>query len=414
MGKNIWILNHYAVTPDMAGGTRHYDLGRELVKRGHKVTIFASGLRHSNKKYIKVKPKELFNIENYDGVLFVWLNTLRYSGNNWRRILNMISYGIRIIKVAKKFEKPDVIIGSSVHPFAVIAAWWLAKRYKVKFIFEVRDLWPQTPIEMGVIKANGIPAKLLYSWEKFMYERADNIIVLMPKAKEYIKKYNIDPQKIVWICNGVNLEQFDNSELIDPSSENIKGFIKYRDKFKVIYIGAHGPANGLENVVNTANLLSKKSPDIHFFLVGDGIEKKKLIQKAKENNVDNIAFLNAVPKLQVPSILQKADLLLICCRNLEFYKYGISPNKLFDYLASKRPIIISGNFSNNIVRDAKAGITVEPEDAKALAEGILRIKKMGADERQKLGKNGRAYVEKHYNTKKLAEKLEKYCNVPKI
>ena len=203
------------------------------------------------------------------------------------------------------------------------------------------------------------------------------------------------------------MEQFDNAEPIEPSSENIKDFIKYRDKFKVIYIGAHGPANGLENVVNTATLLSKKSPDIHFFLVGDGIEKKKLIQKAKENNIDNITFLNAVPKLQVPSILQKADLLLICWRNLKLYKYGISPNKLFDYLASKRPIIMSGNFYNNIVRDAKAGITVEPEDQKALAEGILQIKQMPEEERRQLGVNGRAYVEKHYDTRILAEKLEK-------
>ena len=408
MGKNVWILNHYAISPDMAGGTRHYDLGRELVKRGHKVTIFASGLRYSNKKYIKVKLKELFNIENYDGVLFVWVNTLRYSGNNWRRILNMISYGIRILKVAKKFEKPDVIIGSSVHPFAVIAAWWLAKRYKVKFLFEVRDLWPQTPIEMGVIKANGIPAKLLYSWEKFMYKRAEKIIILMPNAKEYIKKYNIDLRKIVWICNGVNLEQFDNNSLANNLPPKIiQEFIKYRDKFKVIYMGAHGPANGLDNVINAAILLTKKTEDVHFFLVGEGIEKDKLIKKAKENNIDNITFLNAVPKLQVPSILQKADLLLICGRNLKLYKYGISPNKLFDYLASKRPIVMSGNFSNNIVRDAKAGITVEPEDAEALAEGIIKIQKMLPEERKKMGENGRAYVEKHYDTRILAEKLEK-------
>ena len=408
MGKNVWILNHYAITPDMAGGTRHYDLGRELVKRGHKVTIFASGLRHSNKKYIKVKLKELFNIENYDGVLFVWVNTLRYSGNNWRRILNMISYGIRISKVAKKFEKPDVIIGSSVHPFAVIAAWWLAKRYKVKFLFEVRDLWPLTPIEMGVIKANGIPAKLLNNWEKFMYERADNIIVLMLNAKEYIKKYNIDLRKIVWICNGVNLEQFDNNSLANNLPPKIiQEFTKYRDKFKIIYTGAHGPANGLDNVINAAILLTKKTEDVHLFLVGEGIEKDKLIKKVKENNLNNITFLNLVPKKQVPSILQKADLLLICCRNLRLYKYGISPNKLFEYLASKRPIIMSGNFSNNIVRDAKAGITVEPEDAEALAEGIIKIQKMLPEERKKMGENGRAYVEKHYDTRILAEKLEK-------
>jgi len=295
-----------------------------------------------------------------------------------------------------------------VHPFAVIAAWWLAKRYKVKFIFEVRDLWPLTPIEMGVIKANSIPAKLLYNWEKFMYERADNIIVLMPNAKEYIKKYNIDPQKIVWICNGVNLEQFDNNSAINNLSPKIiQEFTKYRDKFKIIYAGAHGPANGLDNVINAAILLTKESEDVHFFLVGEGIEKDKLIKKAKENNLNTVTFLNLVPKIQVPSMLQKADLLLICWRNLRLYKYGISPNKLFDYLASKRPIIMSGNFSNNIVQDAKAGITVEPEDAKALAEGILKIKKMTADERQKLGENGRAYVEKYHSTQVLGDILEK-------
>jgi len=114
-----------------------------------------------------------------------------------------------------------------------------------------------------------------------------------------------------------------------------------------------------------------------------------------------------VPKIQVPSILQKADLLLICWRNLRLYKYGISPNKLFDYLASKRPIIMSGNFFNNIVRDAKAGITVEPEDAKALTEGILRIKKMSPEERRKLGANGRVYVEKYHSTQALGDILEK-------
>lgn len=406
MSKNIWILNHYAISPDMAGGTRHYDLGRELVKRGHKVTIFTSGFDYVKKKYIKVQSGDRYNVEDYNEVRFVWLNTVPYYINNWRRILNMISYGIRVLSIAKNFRRPDVVIGSSVHPFAVIAAWWLAKRYKAKFIFEVRDLWPQTPIEMGVIKANGIPAKLLYNWEKFMYINAKKIIVLMPNAKEYIKKYNIDSQKIVWICNGVNLQQFDNAEPIEPSSEIVKDFIKYRDKFKVIYTGAHGPANGLENIVNAANLLSKTVPDVQFFLVGDGIEKKKLIQKVKENNINNIVFLNSVSKLQVPSILQKADLLLICGRNLELYKYGISPNKLFDYLASKKPIIMSGNFSNNIVRDAKAGVTVEPEDAKALAEGILKIKKMSSKERIILGINGRAYVEKYYSTRVLGEKLD--------
>jgi len=299
MSKNIWILNHYAITPDMAGGTRHYDLGRELVKRGHKITIFASGFRSNSKKYIKAKTKEVFNVENCDGVYFVWLNTIPYYRNNWRRILNMISYGIKILRIAKKFEKPDVIIGSSVHPFAVLAAWWLARRYKTRFIFEVRDLWPQTPIDMGVIKPNGIIAKLMYAWEKFMYKKAEKIIVLLPNAKDYIENLGIDPQKIVWIPNGVNLEQFNKPEYFNSSSEIAEVFRKYKDKFKVVYAGAHGPANGLEIVIDAASLLFKKSANIQFFLIGDGIEKKRLIKKAQEKNICNVTFLNPVPKSQV-------------------------------------------------------------------------------------------------------------------
>lgn len=407
MNKNVWILNHYAISPDMSGGTRHYDLGKELVRRGHKVTIFASGFSHNTKKYMKVHPKERYKIENYNGVRFVWLNTTLYYGNDWRRILNMISYGVRVLSVCRGIEKPDVIIGSSVHPFAVLAAWWLARRYKTRFIFEVRDLWPQTAVEIGLIKSTGIPARILYAWEKFMYKKAEKIIVLLPNAKEYIEKCGIDPQKIVWIPNGVDLEEFDKSVHFDSSLKTAKVFEKYKDKFKVVYAGAHGSANGLEVVINAAYLLFEKSENIHFFLIGDGPEKKKLIKKAQERAVDNITFLDSVPKSQVPAILQRSDLLMFCLRNLDIYKYGISLNKMYDYFASGKPVIMSGDAINNIIQEAKAGINVEPENPEALAKGILKIKNMTLEERQKLGANGRTYVEKYHNARALADILEK-------
>lgn len=408
MSKNIWILNHYAVSPDMSGGTRHYDLGRDLIRRDHKVTIFASGFDHNTKKYIKVHPKERYKIEDYSGVRFVWINTIPYYGNDWRRILNMISYGIRVLSVCRGIEKPDVIIGSSVHPFAVLAAWWLARRYKTRFIFEVRDLWPQTAVEMGAIKTTGIPARILYAWEKFMYKKAEKIIVLMPNAKDYIEKCGIDPQKIVWIPNGVDIEQFDKNNRFDLASEAAKAFKKYKNKFKVVYTGAHGPANGLETVIEAAYLLAKKSTNIQFFLIGDGPEKKKLIKKVQEKNIDNITFLDPVPKSQVAGVLYQSDLLLHCLKKLEVLKYGMSPNKIYDYLSSRKPIIMSVQaFKNNIVQEAKAGITVEPENPEALAKGIVKIQEMALEERQKLGANGRAYVEKYHNTRVLANILEK-------
>jgi len=288
-----------------------------------------------------------------------------------------------------------------------LAAWRLAKRYKVKFIFEVRDLWPQTAIEMGAIKSTGIPAKILYTWEKFMYKKTKKIIVLLPNAKEYIEKRGIDPQKIVWIPNGVDLEEFDKSIHVDPSSEVIKVFEKYKDKFKVIYTGAHGPANGLEIVIQAACLLFEKSANVHFFLIGDGPEKKKLIKKAQKRAVGNITFLDPVPKSQVPAILQRSDLLMFCLRNLDIYKYGISLNKMYDYFASGKPVIMAGDTVNNVVREARAGITVEPENPDALAQGIIKIMKMAPEEREKLGANGRAYVEKYHNIRVLADILEK-------
>ena len=184
--------------------------------------------------------KEYFKIENYNGICFVWLKTIPYYGNNWRRLLNVISYGVRAVSICRGIEKPDVIIGSSVHPFAVLAAWWLARRNKAKFIFEVRDLWPQTAVEMGVIKNTGIRAKILYAWEKFMYKKAEKIIVLLPYAEEYIKNKGINHKKVIWIPNGVDLERFDNPEPLDSSLKIFRSIMKYKDKFKVIYTGAHG------------------------------------------------------------------------------------------------------------------------------------------------------------------------------
>jgi glycosyltransferase involved in cell wall biosynthesis len=387
----------------MAGGTRHYDLGKQLVERGLKVTIFASGFDHSTKKYVKMAPTERFRIEDHDGVRFVWLNTIPYYRNDIRRVLNMFSYGIRVLNTIKGFDKPDVVIGSSMHPVAALAGWWLARKYGARFVFEVRDLWPQTAVDMGAMKPTSVLVRLLYAWEKFMYQRAEKIISLLPKAKEYIISRGIDPDKIVWIPNGVNLDRFDNPEPLDPKSEAAKVFTQHKNKFKVVYTGAHGPANGLDVILRAAHLLSEMSADVHIFLVGDGPEKSNLIKKAQQYYLSNITFLDPVPKAQVPSLLNQADLLLHCLKPLEVFKHGISPNKMFDYLASRRPIIMAVEAANNIVEDAKAGITVEPGNPQALAEGILKIKQMTAAERGLLGANGRAYVEKYHNIKVLGE-----------
>ena len=172
---NIWIFNHYAITPDMAGGTRHYDFGKELVKRGHEVTIFASSFHYSQHRELKLTWGEKYKVERVEGVNFVWIKTFPYQKNDWRRVLNMVSYawkvywiGRGIKKLDQDINKPDIIIGSSVHLLAVLSAYWLSKHYRAKFIMEVRDLWPQTLVDIGKFKENNPIIKILRIIEKFL------------------------------------------------------------------------------------------------------------------------------------------------------------------------------------------------------------------------------------------------------
>lgn len=158
-------------------------------------------------------------------------------------------------------------------------------------------------------------------------------------------------------------------------------------------------------MVDAAAILARRSPNIHFFLVGDGPEKEKLLQKVRQHSISNITFLDPVPKSQVPSLLKQADLLLHCLKPLNVFRHGISPNKMYDYLASAKPVIMSAEAVNNIVQEAQAGITVEPGNPEALAEGILRLYRLTPEERERLGANGRSYVEKYHDINILSEKL---------
>jgi glycosyltransferase involved in cell wall biosynthesis len=403
--KNVWILNHYAKTPDMPGGTRHYDLARHMVEQGFKVTIFASGFDHKTKTYMKVSRKEKFNIDYIGKVKFVWINTGMYQKNDYKRVKSMFSYMLNVIQIANTFNKPDVIIGSSMHPFAVVAAWLLSKRYKARFFFEVRDLWPQTAIDIGAMKASSMPARLLFIWERFMFKQAEKIIVLFPNAVDYIINKGVSGGKILWISNGVDLKLYENTPPLLPDYSIVPEFDLYESKFKVAYAGAHGIANGLDIIIDTAFLMQKIDREIQFFLIGDGPEKDKLMEKAK--GIQNVCFMPPIPKKHIPSVLNLMDAFLFVLLPLNVYKYGISLNKIFDYLASSKPILMCGIASNNIVEDAKAGITVPFPEPRKIAEAIISLKNLSEDKRKQMGENGYEFVQKYYSSSELAKKLIK-------
>lgn len=405
MSPTVWMLNHYAVTPDLPGGSRHFDLGRQLLRHGYQVTIFASGFDHGTKTYPKMNPAERLKIEENSGVRFVWVRTPTYRGNDWRRIWNMVSYAIGVLSIAGRFARPDVIVGSSMHPFAVLAAWRLSRRFRVPFVFEVRDLWPQTPIDMGSMKATSIPARLLYGWERMMYAAAARVITLLPDAGQYIAGRGMDASKMVWIPNGVDLERFRDVVALDPSSDAARALARNRGKFKVLYAGAHGPTNGLELIVETARVLSGID-DVQFLLVGGGSAKPALMQSATRYGLNNISFVDPVPKSSIPALLKEADLLLFCLRPLSVYRYGISLNKSYDYLASGKPVLMVGDAaSNSVVSEAGAGIQVPWGDPEECARAILRLRQLPEDVRQVLGSNGRSYVENSNDTRLLGARM---------
>ena len=182
----IWILNHYASPPDRAAGTRHYEFGRVLARQGHEVTIFASSFSHFSLQEERLAANELARAENFDGVRFVWIRTASYSGNDHRRTLNMLSYAVGVMLAQRRFSRPDVVVGSSVHLAAVASACLIGHTRRVPFVFEVRDLWPQALIDLGELQERSVTARALRRLERFLYRRARVVISLLPHAGEYI------------------------------------------------------------------------------------------------------------------------------------------------------------------------------------------------------------------------------------
>ena len=403
MNMKIWILNHYAITPDLPGGTRHYDLGRELVKRGYDVTIFASSFNYATRREEKLNKGESFREDDVQGVRFIWIKSFPYLRNDWRRVVNWLSYAARVIYIGRKMkERPDVIIGSSVHLFAPLAGYILSCLKKSRFIFEVRDLWPQTLIDIGSISRNH-PLIIFFRFlEKFLYKKAEKVITLLPKAEDYIKRFGIPKEKIVWIPNGVDVSRFDNHPINERNNFG---------KFTVMYLGAHGRANALDVILDAGKILQERGINsIRFSFIGDGPEKENLMKKSKTLDLKNIEFRLPVPKCEVPMIMSDADAFIFNLEDSPVFRYGVSSNKLFDYMSAGKPVIFSCNSGNNPIADAESGLTVPPQDPEVLADAVIRLFSFSPEERKAMGERGRDYVREEHNITKLAERLIKVVN----
>ena len=312
------------------------------------------------------------------------------------KFLTMISFGRKIQKArwATPLAKPDVIIGSSPSLHAAMGGLKLAKQMGVPFILEIRDLWPASIIEVARVSPANPIVKRLKKLERTLVRDSDGIITLLSGAADYYEKLDIPKDKFEWVPNGVDLQLFDTEKKTT------------RDEVKtVMYSGAHGQANGLFTLVEAAGLLQEKYPEIKFRFIGDGVLKERLQHFAKEEGIKTAIFDNAVSQTNMPSLMQEADIFVAQLQDLPLFKYGVSPNKIYEYMAASKPIVFGTTSPENPVTKAGVGPVVEPNNPKAVTDRIIEIIAMTQEERDGLGKKGRRFVQENNTFDVLAARV---------
>ena len=395
----VWIINQFANTPDMPGGTRHYEIAKYFSDIGWEVEIFASDFNLSRRKFLKIDKFQLFKTEQYSKIKWHWIITFPYQINNWRRYFNLISFCLNmlikqiqlILKNSFSNSNPDIIIASSPQLPSSFVTLLIAKILRKKMIFEVRDLWPQVLIDMSGFNKKNFFIKFLFWIEEILYKNSSCVVILAKGAKKYVSSKGA--KRIFWLPNGSDLRKF--SPLSYPN-ENCS-FSK-KNPFIIIYAGAHGIANDLSNVIKAAKILI--NDPIKFVFIGDGPTKTDLILEAQ--NIDNVSFVKAVSKDLIPKKMSESNAILISLADIELFQYGISPNKLYDAYALGRPVLSTLRGSvNDEIDNYKLGLTCNPGDPKLLADIIRKMYKLSKTEREKMGLRSRKLAENIYSRDRI-------------
>ena len=299
----------------------------------------------------------------------------------------------------------DVVIGSSVHPFAAFSAWLVSRRLGVPFIFEIRDLWPETLIQMGVLKKDAAAAHMFYFLERFLCSKAVRVITLLPRAANYLESIGVDREKIVWVPNGA-----------EPCSDlEPLPFPRHEPRFTFMYVGSHGRANDLEPILDALKIVQERGALVpwRFVFVGEGPEKDRLCRIAHEKGLEpSVEFRGPVPKEAVCKVLMEADCCVIMVKNLpQLYQYGISMNKIFDYMAAARPVIMAADVPDTPIEQAGCGLLIPPGSPSHLAQALIDVMEMSYDHRTELGRKGYEYLKEHFSYGVLARRLARMLDL---
>lgn len=426
----LWLVNQYATSYPNAGFTRHHLLARAMHPLGVTTTIFAaanSGPHKQNSNAGAPPPK--IRLETALDTRFAWLPARDYSGNGLGRIINMVGFGLTVVRRGWRPERygmrpPDAVIGSDPQPFATFAGWVLARRHRVPFLIEVRDIWPESLVEiLGVPRYH--PLVVLFDlMEKFLYRRSTAIVGILPGVGEHVReRIGTNAPPFVWVPNGVAINETsgdgagangiaeatgedgsgDDGSTVAASTEHPPAA-----EFVIVYAGAHGPPNSLDTIVEAARILETSAPapvPVRFDFYGSGVSKDDLIAQVRRLGLTSVHFHDPVPKSAVVDVVRNADASIITFRRIELYRFGVSPNKVFDYLAAGRPVVVALDAPDDPIALAHAGAFARAEDPEDLARTIRSLIEMDPEQREEMGRNGQRYVRANHDMTELGRRL---------
>lgn len=401
----ILYINHYAGSPRHGMEFRPYYLAREWVRAGHEVHIVAADYSHLRQHNPTLAARVVD--EDIDGIRYTWCRTPRYDGNGVGRVINIFRFLGRLMGLSGRYMrrwKPDVVIASSTYPLDMVPAAFIAARSGARLVYEVHDLWPLTPVEVGGMNPRHPFVRLLQWAEDFGYRKADTVVSMLPCARDYMEEHGMAPQKYVVVPNGVDVAEWQGEPLPLPDEhESLLDRLHAEGRFVVGYAGGHGLANALDFLLDAASRL--QGDNVALVLVGDGPDKAALQEYAALQGLTNVHFLPAIAKRAVPAFLARCDALFIGWRKLPIYRFGINPNKLFDYMMAGKPVIHSVEAGNDLVADAGCGLSVVAEDPAAIADAVRAMAALPAAERARMGEAGRAHVLAHHDYAVLARRF---------
>lgn len=399
---NILMISHYAGAPKYGMEFRAYYMGIEWVRMGHNVMIVGATFSHLR----KLQPPALE--ETIDGINYLWLPTTTYNGNGLKRALSMVQFAFGVLRKTRRFLSfnPDIVVASSVHTYDILPCYRIAKKSskkgkKTKFVYEVHDLWPLSPQEIGGYSKWHPFILSQQICEDFAYRHCDAVVSLLPNAFDHMQAHGLKKEKYHYIPNGIEVSEWKQPEALPESHRVILDELHNKGRFLIGFAGNHGIANALYPAIDAIGSLSIEGIDM--VLVGNGPEKERLQSYAHEKGYSNIHFLSAIGKASIPSFLDKMDGLYIGLQRQPLFRFGVSPNKLFDYMMAAKPIIQAIDAGNNPVQEAHCGISVEPDNIESIRLAVLKLKNTPEEERKIMGQNGYNYVIENHSLDKLSK-----------